>query len=132
MVRCHFIKVEYRIENQEPIIFLIGRTQDTLEKKIFRIAGFQPYFYVAGDESIPSSSQIVSVEQGLSSIFGEKTKKIITHLPSDVRDLRKYFNRTFEADVPFVRRFLIDQNIKTFFEIPNNKDELHYTEIKGE
>lgn len=130
-MKMHFIKCEYRIEQQEPIIYLIGRTLDTLEKRMFRVEGFKPYFYVHDNEQIPQSQNIINIESGFKSIFNKPLKKITLRLPLDVRDLRKYFTWTGEADVPFVRRFLIDLNIKTFFEVPD-KDELHYTEIKGE
>lgn len=131
MVRFHFIKCEYKIEDSLPVIYLIGRNVNTLEKKMFKVEGFRPYFYALIDEQIPQSDRILEVKSGFKSIFGKPLKQVITKLPSDVRDLRKYFSWTGEADIPFTRRFLIDLNIKTFFEAPD-KDEIHYTEVIGE
>ena len=89
MQKYYFIKIEYEIESGEPILFLWGRTLDTLEKKLFRVIGFRPRFYVLQDKPIPSSQSIVEVVLGYKSIFNEKCKCIYTKLPSDVKELKK-------------------------------------------
>ena len=131
MTKYHFIKIEYRIESNEPILYLWGRTLDTLEKKLFRVIGLRPRFYVLESEAVPSSPTIIEVKSGFKSIFSDNCKCIYTQIPSNVKDLRKYFTKTFQADIPFTRMALIELGIKTFFEVPD-KEELHYTELKGE
>lgn len=132
MIKYHYIKVEYKVENDDPIIFLIGREINTLQKRIFRVTGFEPYFYAKEEEAVPNSTMIKRVESGFKTLFGEPCKKIVVTIPSDVRELKKYFSWTGEADIVFPRRFLIDTGIKTYFSVPENKDEIHYKEIIGE
>lgn len=131
MVKYYFIAISYKLEEEKPVLYLWGRDVVTLQKRMFRILGFESHFFVHDSEPVPTSSAIVRVESGFKSIFGEPCKKIVTNSPHEVKELRKFFKKTYQADVPFVRVFLIYMNIKTVFEAPE-KDELHYTEIRGE
>ena len=130
MTKYYFIKAEYKVENQDSIIYLWGRNQETLEKKLFKILGFRPRFYVLESEPVMKTTAIREVKSGFKSIFGDSCKMIICNIPSEVKELRKFFTKTFQADIPFARVFLIELEIRTWFEAPG-KDELQYTEIKG-
>lgn len=130
MTLYYFINIEYKIEFQEPVIFLWGRNTETLEKKMFRVLGFRPRFYVPENEDVPQSSAILEINSGFKSIFNEPCKQIMTQIPSDVAKLRQFFIKTFQADIPFTRVFLIETNILTKFEAPD-KDEVHYSELRG-
>lgn len=132
MTKYYFIKCEYRVEEEIPIIYLWGRNLDTQEKIMFRILGFEPYFYTLESEKVPSIPQIKRVQSGFKNIFGELCKKIICTVPEDVKDIRTQFNWTGEADVPFTRRALIDLGIRRYFTVPDGKTELNYTEVIGE
>lgn len=132
MTRYYQIKSEYRVEDEVPVIYLWGRDLETQEKSLFKIHGFRPYFYVLESQTVPKIPQIKEVQSGFKSIFGEPCKKIITTIPEDVKDLRTQFSKTFEADIPFTRRFLIDTGIRRYFTVPDGKTELDYTEIIGE
>ncbi len=132
MNKYHFIKCEYKLESQEPVIFLIGRNKDTLEKKIFRVIGFQPRFYVPENEPVPQSSKIIGIKSGFKSIFNEPCKQITVKIPSDVKELRAYFKKSFQADIPFTRLYLIESGIRTFFEVLDDMDEIHFSQVKGE
>lgn len=132
MSKFYFIKCEYRVEDGETIIYLFGRNIETQEKILFRVSGFEPYFYVEESEQVLNIPQIKRVQSGFKSIFNEPCKKIFVGVPEDVRDIRKEFKKTFEADVPFTRRFLINIGIRKYFTIPDGKTEINYTEIFGE
>lgn len=132
MIKFYFIKCEYRVEDEVPVIYLWGRKIDTQEKIMFKINGFEPYFYVLENEEVPNIPQIKRVESGFKSLFGEACKKIICKIPEDVKDLKKFFSKTFESDVPFTRRFIINKGIRRYFIVPDNKIELNHAEIIGE
>jgi len=71
--------------------------------KIETIRDFQPYFY------------------------DDKKNKVIAQQPNDVRDMRKNYPITFEADVPYLQRFLIDR-----IKIPMPKEDIriNYLDIE--
>lgn len=130
MTLYHFINIEYRTEFQEAVIFLWGRNTETLEKRMFRVIGFKPRFYVLESEQVPQSSAILEINSGFHSIYKEPFKQIVVQIPSDIPKLRQYFTKSCQADIPFTRTFLIEMRILTKFEAPD-KDEIHYNEITG-
>jgi DNA polymerase I len=132
MTKYYFIRCEYRVEEELPVIYLWGRNLETHEKSLFKIHGFQPYFYVLESESVPNIPQIKRVISGFKSIFGEACKKIIVSIPEDVKDIKGQFSKTFEADIPYTRRAIINLGIRRYFTVPDGKEELNYTEVKGE
>lgn len=132
MTKYYFIKCEYKISEELPEIFLWGRDLLTQDKKLFKIIGFEPYFYVLSSENIPKIPQIKRIQKGFKSIFGEECTKIVCDVPESVKDIRGQFSKHFEADIQFTRRFLIDLEIRRYFIVPDGKEELNYTEVKGE
>jgi DNA polymerase elongation subunit (family B) len=83
------------------------------------VLGFEPYFYVKQGEKVDLGNGITHMQRGYKSIFGEDLVRVYTDSPSDVKKRRGDFSRHYEADIPFVRRFLIDKNIYNGFEIDN-------------
>lgn len=74
---------------------------------------FEPYFYVRADETIPTIPEIIRVEDtDRYDLYGNKLKKIITNMPSDVGKLREKFSWSGEADIRFTKRFIVDKGIK--------------------
>lgn len=132
MIKFYFIKCEYRVEEEDAVIYLWGRYINTKEKKLFKIIGFEPYFYVNENEEVPNIPQIRRVETGFKSLFGEFCKKIVCKIPEDIKELKKLFKKHYEADIPFTRRFLINKGIRRYFNVPESKTELHHTEVIGE
>lgn len=110
-------------------ITIYARNENGKKEKI-TVFGFQPYFFVPADVSIPDDERIESIERGYKGIYGEELQKIVVKKPTDVRDMRGSFAKHYEADIRFVRRFLIDTGIRCGFEIPNRKKIVHYKEIK--
>jgi len=132
MIKYYFIKCEYKIEEELPIIYLWGRNLESQEKVIFKVSGFEHYFYVPESAQVPKIPQIKRVQSGFKSIFGEPCKKIVVGIPDDIRDIKSNFSKTFEADLKYIPRFLINLGIRKYFSVPNDKTELKYTEIIGE
>ncbi len=132
MTKYYFIRCEYRVEDEEAVIFLFGRNLETQEKVMFKILGFSPYFYVLESDKVPSIPQIRGVQSGFKSIFGEACKKITVDVPETVKDIKTQFSKHFESDIPFTRRFLVNCGIRRYFTVPDGKTELNYTELIGE
>jgi DNA polymerase, archaea type len=98
--------VDYDIEynTNEPIVWLFSRLKNG-EKKIEKVRGFKPYFYVDKDF-------LIKGEEGYKNIFGKEVKKITFVSPKEIYDLRQHikskgFNH-YEADILYNNRFLID------------------------
>lgn len=98
--------VEYIIENNKPTLYVFGRNNNIRTKEIIKT--FEPYFYVKEDEVV-YDNLIVREEKGFIGLRGEKIKKVYVKLPGDVPILRKKFSRTWEADVLFSTRYVIDK-----------------------
>ena len=81
------------------------RSEDGKKRKVY-VDDFFPYFYV----------QDASGEY--KSLFGDNVRRIVVDDPSDVPKEREKYGKTYEADIPFVRRFLIDTGIKSGLEFP--------------
>lgn len=79
------------------------------EKKIETIDTFRPYFYLPQDEIVPDNNRITEVESGHISILGEPLKKLYVQKSGDVKDLREQFEKHYEADILFTRRYIIDK-----------------------
>ena len=73
-------------------------------KEHILIKGFRPYFYVPGP--------------GFKSITGEEVAKVYVSDPSQVPNERSRYRRHYEADIPYVQRFLIDRGIKKCLSYP--------------
>jgi len=85
---------------------LVGRSLETGVKGDFTIPNFSPYFYVE-DES-----------HGMyQSVDGKKLRKVTCERPGDVPIERAKYPKTYEADLLFARRYLIDKEIKSGFEV---------------
>ena len=92
--------------------------RDSNDNKIVRtIFDFKPYFYIP-ERNGPFKS-----------IFGKNLKKIYATIPTEIPSMRDRYFETFESDVNFENRYLID-NVKTpmkranirkfFFDIETN------------
>ncbi len=99
------------VDNQVLKALLFAR--DGERRRIIVVRGFKPYFYVPGDETVD--------------IYGRGVKRIEVSLPSMVPRLRKQYDYTCEADVPYVERLLIDRGIKTYFQAPG--ESVDYREL---
>ena len=114
------VTVEYLEANKHPYIVLFTR-EGKIRQKIV-VNDFRPYFYIPLDE-LPKSSG--SVEK-YKTLTGETVAKYYVQTPGDVTHMRRMFSRTWEADVHFTTRYLIDKVDK--FEPVNLR--VHYADIE--
>lgn len=147
------------VASKRAIIHLVGQSRSNDHRHV-EIDGFWPYFFISRAEygqkkneitieMNRSNNRIRGVDDGHCSggtgdgdgddpYIGIETGgyvelvKIECQLPKHVRALRDWFDRTWEADVPFTNRFLIDQGITSYCTIPTveNGTTIAPTEIK--
>lgn len=83
------------------------------EKRKINIHEHQPYLYVKDSLNVPESDKIIKiVESDRVNLYGDKVKKIVCRKNSDVRDLSKAIEETYEADLSIIDRFRIDNKTK--------------------
>ena len=99
------------------LIYLWLRTENNEKQKIV-IDDFKPYFYVASDYG------------EFKGIYGESLTKFFVDDPSQVRKERENYAKTWEADILFSRRFLIDKKIYKGIEFPDNQQYVSKNDIK--
>jgi len=88
------LRTEYNQEFEKPIIWKFLRVNG--KRIIEKVYDFVPYFYV------PDSG-------GKYTAFdGTKLTRIETNLPDDVKTEREKYNKTYEADIVFANRYMID------------------------
>ncbi|MBC7115044.1 MAG: polymerase, archaea type [Archaeoglobi archaeon] len=125
-VKISIKNVEYSIVDDEPVIHIFGRDENRRLRRI-DVFGFEPYFYVPEEEEI-EDFRIKRIEEGYTGIDGKRLKKIVVRRPSDVRELRGKFSRSYEADILFTQRFLIDSGLRSAVRAPSER--VHYSELK--
>ena len=112
------------ITHKDNTIYLRWRDEDgnRLEKEV---TDFRPYFYVNSDERMPQAYNIsVTNSQGRKmklpqefvyersdqvNLEGQPLTKVMVTKYNDIRTARKYFDKTYEADVSFTHRYCIDE-----------------------
>lgn len=102
----------------DPTIYLYGRDEKR-QKVIKEIKGFRPYFYVESEKILPFSVSKYIFKVGndiFTSITGAKVRKLYLYNPHYVKIVREELMihniKTWEDDVLFVLRFLIDEKDK--------------------
>ncbi|MHA1211471.1 MAG: 3'-5' exonuclease, partial [Candidatus Heimdallarchaeota archaeon] len=128
-VRFLLTDLDYKMQEdgQIPIIRLFGKTKD--KQVLLKVRDFRPYFYAKknidiefilqndpiinrwqkGDEEVTLRRYFWAGERlKLSKIFGTDPRKI----KEISKELEKLGIETFETDIPILKRFLIDNNIK--------------------
>ena len=142
----------------EPIVELFARDEDG-NRRMIEVEGFYPFFYITEDEyqenesdlftesmvrSITAREFVTSAENienaaltetdlaPRTTLEGTKLVKVETVVPSHVSDLRDMgiFEQTWEADVFFANRFLIESGIKSGFSIPAGQDRVSFEDIQ--
>ena len=132
-VEMMITQIDYAVEgygsDEYPVVHVFGRRsvenvdgdgeRDIVEH--VRVLGVEPYFYVptADLDRDPVEEYDVVIgtrEEGpdgepYESIRGEPLTRIVTRTPRDVGNIRDDFETTFEADILFPNRFLIDNGI---------------------
>ena len=94
------------------------------------MVNFEPYFYVPTGDIQEDFGIISQTPSHLKSIYGDELDKVVTRQPFYVGEIRDKFSKHFEADIPFVRRFLIDAGIYSGFSLPDGKKIVQWDNIK--
>jgi DNA polymerase I len=136
-MQFQLLDVDYFLNNNQPIIRLFGKTEDGQSVCVF-YDRLEPYFYVEGDhqqiiEFLKQEKEVKHVEEvdkinpiGFNKL--QKFLKITTFNPAKVPEIRDrlmqqtFVRNTYETDIMFKYRFMIDNNIKG----------LDWLEIEGE
>jgi DNA polymerase I len=130
-VQFYPMDIMYKVVNNEPLILLFGKTTD--DKQICIVDSFQPYFWVQLKEEndlekfseklktlkVDDDHFVVKTELKKRKILGKETQlvKVYTNVPAAVPKVReeirnkKQVVETYEFDIPFTRRYLIDTGI---------------------
>lgn len=133
---CFYTITDQGASGTRPLIHVCGRTW-TGQRRHVIVDGFRPYFYISQSEYEDMEdkitkqvnrrdSKIVDVVddefEGIETGGRVDIKKIVCQVPYDVADVREWFDTTWEADVLFGQRFLIDQGITGGCTIPARAD----------
>jgi DNA polymerase I len=129
-------QVDYTIEGQGneeyPVIHVFGRTPEN-EREHVRVLGVEPYFYVptadlrdSGTDPVDEYDAVIAARESregrsFESIRGEPLTKVITRTPRDVGRIRDDFETTFEADILFPNRFLVDTGVRSGVRVPERR-----------
>lgn len=122
-------QVEYSSGPEGPVIHLYGRERDGTAREI-QVTGFQPYLYVSADQAgrTPPPGVIRIDTTPYLTIHGEAVRRLYTHRPTDVREVRNDY-RHFEADIPFATRFMIDRGITAGVRVPVGSSPVPFSEV---
>jgi len=131
--QLHLMQIEYEEVYDEAIVHLFCRDEDG-NRRWVEVEGHNPSFYIEGDANVKrvkNHDWVESVGSGYESIHGHDLVRVETRLPwhvggkRDKQGLREYFDQTWEADVFYDSRFLIDTGIKTHFEVDTSESWEH-------
>lgn len=111
------LQATYRIRAGVPVVHLYGRLNDG-RSFLFRDASQRPYFYVRAEEAarvqpLAGREALACERRGLG---GEALARVEVGIPSEAAEVRDRLHGagidTYEADVRFAVRYLIDRNVK--------------------
>ena len=111
------LQASYRVENRVPVVHLYGKLVNN-ESFLIRDRRQKPYFYVGQkDKKKTRSAGAPALRQSRSLTFnGEPLVRVEVALPTDVPVLRDRLHElgvaTYESDVRFAARYLIDRNVR--------------------
>lgn len=116
------LQPSYAIQHDRPVIRLFGRLEDG---RAFLVEDdrFRPYLFVrrSDSDSIPKLADVEVTDTPLCDFSGDPVVKLTSSRPAEIPPLRERLERTgietFESDVRFQYRFLIDHQIRATVEI---------------
>ena len=115
------VDATYKVIGGRAYVVLFGRSEDN--EAFLTLNYFRPYFFVQ-ENDLKKAQEIEDFEfeeVKLKTFDGEDVVKILKDIPSDVAKLRKEFDgekiKTYEADIKYAQRFLIDNKIQGAVEV---------------
>ncbi|MFO8115796.1 MAG: DNA-directed DNA polymerase [Halorubrum sp.] len=132
-VELMITQIDYAVEgygsDEYPVVHVFGRrpaehVDGDVEHDVrehVRVLGVEPYFYVPtvdlDRDPVEEYDVVIGTREetpsgdAYESIRGEPLTRIVTRTPRDVGNIRDDFETTFEADILFPNRFLIDNGL---------------------
>ncbi len=119
--RGFIVQPTYRMRNEIPVIHLFGRLDDG-RPFLVEDDRFRPYFFVRReDATLLADAKLAIEDSDLRDFNGGSLTRVGATRPAEVPALRERLARsgrpTFEADIRFPYRFLIDHGIRGDLEI---------------
>ncbi|MBS3162657.1 DNA polymerase II [Candidatus Woesearchaeota archaeon] len=115
------VDATYRVIGGRAYVALFGRSED--HEAFLTLNYFKPYFFIKEKDlkSAQEFDEFEFEEVKLKTFDGEKVVKVYGDIPSDVVKFRKELEgekiKTYEADIKFAQRFLIDNKIQGAIEV---------------
>ncbi len=111
----------YKIINNKPTVLLFGKLENS--QSFLTLNSYTPYFYIKASDAKHLPKDYSSKPSKFKNFKSKKLVQVLMDVPADAPKLRKYLEKEdvecYEADIKFPQRFLIDNKIKTFIEIPD-------------
>ena len=123
----------YRIIDNRAFVYLFGRLENG--ESFLTINQFKPYFYIREKDkeklTTLDTNIIYDVDSSdMKTFFEEPVVKITLDVPNNVPVLRDIFHKkdifTYEADIRFIYRFMIDKGIKGSLDIEGKHKKGNY------
>jgi DNA polymerase-2 len=120
--RGFILQPTYRVESGVPVVHLFGRLEDG-RSFLVRDRRLTPRFYVATDDAARAGEQGArrQAPTGQHTLTGRPVVRVEVSEPGDAPPLRDRLERagvrTYEADVRFAVRYLVDRGIRGSLEI---------------
>src|SRR3990167_3224194 len=100
------LRIIKAVRDKGTTVHLFARDDDG--GKVEMLIPFRPYFFVLED-AVADSPLLTDCEFGdVLSLWGERLRKVYVANPSDVPAARSLFSKSYEADVVYGRRVLLD------------------------
>ncbi|MBT6995595.1 DNA polymerase II [Candidatus Woesearchaeota archaeon] len=121
----------YRILNGKPCVVLYGRLENN--ESFITINEFQPYFFIETKDQKKANkvTEYKIEETNLKNFEENDMSKILIDLPKEVphtrSDLENAGIKTYESDIKFQTKFLIDNKLQGSLEIEGDYDLTHET-----
>jgi DNA polymerase elongation subunit (family B) len=135
--------VEGRGDEEYPVVHVFGRTPDGTREHV-RVLEFEPYFYTPtadlDEDPVEAYGSVLDARETgpdgapFESIRGEQLTKVVARTPRDVGSIRDDFATTYEADILFPNRFLIDKGVGGGVAVParrldDGRVQVHHSEV---
>ncbi len=124
----------YRIsdDRQKAMIYLFGRLENG--ESFLTINEYKPYFFIKTENKSKAAEMVKATleETEFKNFKGELLTKTTFNVPTEIKENRDHLERnkikTYESDVLFVNRFLIDHEITASMEIEGESKKGNYVD----
>jgi DNA polymerase II len=126
IMKAFVINPTYKIINGKSAVLLYGRLENG--QSFLTINEFKPYFYIKTKDlkKAKKIEEFDSKETNSKNFEKEPMTKLILDYPKDIQELRRDLEeakiKTYESDIRFPIRFLIDNNIQGSLDIEGDYD----------